>query len=76
MMCSTQVCGACVCWVLTSRGPAPLQVKQTKEAMAEVAHRFGGQAPPQWPALPWHASNRAAKLPGDHRRLAAREDQR
>ena len=75
-MCSIDDSWAHACFVLIIRSPAPLQVKQTKEAMAEVAYRFGGQKPPQWPDLPWHVSNRAAKLPGDHRRLAAREDQR
>lgn len=41
---------------------------------AALTLNFEGE--PKWPQIEWHVTNDAARLPADHDRLAADEDQR
>ena len=59
--------------------PVLLQVKAVNQGVswmkALLTLSFEGEEP-KWPQIEWHVTNDAARLPADHDRLAADEDQR
>ena len=58
--------------------PLLLQVKAVNQGVSwmKAVLTLSSEGEPKWPQIEWHVTNDAARLPADHDRLAAYEDQR